>query len=226
MNAYSAIGKGVYTVAQASRLTGVAPATVRRWVYGYRYRGGHSWVEQPEVLDHDIPKRPGATALSFLDLVELRFIYEFRNSGLSLTFLRNAKARAIELTESTHPYASNRFWSDGRSLFLKIETERQDFLDVVSNQMAFREIVERGMKNLEFEDDFVSRWWPMGQQKLVVLDPKRAFGQPIESSAGIRTAVLAEALKGQGTIENVADWYDVSVDAVRDSVEFEHQIAA
>lgn len=220
------IGIGVYTVAQASRLTRVAPATIRRWVYGYRYKVHSDWKRQPEVMEHDIPKQPGSTALTFLDLIELRFIHEFRQSGLSLMFLRKAKDRAIELTGSTHPFATNRFYSDGRALFLQIESSTNDYLDVLSSQISFREIIERSIKNLDLEDDFVKRWWPMGRASYVVLDPERAFGQPIDTSSGIRTAVLSEALIGQGSVAAVADWYGVAPKSVKDALEFEHRLVA
>jgi hypothetical protein len=38
-------GVGLYTATEASRLTGIAPARLRRWLRGYTYRAGEPVTE-------------------------------------------------------------------------------------------------------------------------------------------------------------------------------------
>ena len=56
-----------------------------------------------------------------------------------------------------------------------------------------QKVIEPSLKNLEFESDVATRWWPLGRAKGVVVDPKRQFGQPIDDATGVPTSVLAQA---------------------------------
>jgi hypothetical protein len=48
--------------------------------------------------------------------------------------------------------------------------------------------VERFMVSLKFDADGQAiEWWPLGKSKLVVLNPKRSFGQPIVPREGGRS---------------------------------------
>ena len=92
--------------------------------------------------------------------------------------------------------------------------------------MVFTEIVDPFLKQVEFEDDILVRWWPLSMKKQVVLDPMRSFGQPIVNKEGILTEVLNRAFATNQSYELVADWYGTSKDSVQDAVEYEDKLAA
>jgi hypothetical protein len=46
----------------------------------------------------------------------------------------------------------------------------------------------------------ITRWWPLGKQRSVVLDPQRSFGAPIASGSGIPTATLVLAAERHGYV--------------------------
>lgn len=228
-NARLTLGMGVYTIPQASRLTGVPIATIRRWVYRYRYPVQRGYAKGPHVIAADLPKRAGATSLSFNDLIELRFVDAFRKAGFPWKKLRCAAIRASEITGSDHPFSTNRFRTDSQAMFMTVMGDiDQDLLDILTNQMAFRQIIAPGLKDLDFdpEEEGVVRWWPDGRRSAVVLDPKRSFGQPIVVGEGVRTLNLAVTYVANRSYKKVANWYDVSVDAVKDAVHFEQRLAA
>jgi len=79
---------------------------------------------------------------------------------------------------------------------------------------------------LEFQADQLVRWWPLGMRRRVVIDPRRAFGQPIVAKEGVPTAILAGAVQLEQSVAEVADWYEVDPRSVRDAVEFEEKLAA
>jgi hypothetical protein len=85
---------GLYTISEASRLTGVSRGRIRRWLRGYHYRSRQKsytsrplWRGQWEPIDHTL-------ALGFLDLIEIRFVDAFRRVGVSWATLRRANERA------------------------------------------------------------------------------------------------------------------------------------
>ena len=100
---------GLYTISEASRLTGVSRGRIRRWLRGYHYRSRQKsytsrplWRGQWEPIDHTL-------ALGFLDLIEIRFVDAFRRVGVSWATLRGANERAQEMFGGSHPFCTNRF---------------------------------------------------------------------------------------------------------------------
>jgi uncharacterized protein (DUF433 family) len=175
-----------------------------------------------------VPDVYGTLVLSFLDLVEVRFVDRFVSAGLSLRVIRLALDRAREVIGHSHPFSTRQFRTDGRSIFIEIADRADEPLvyDLVRNQYVFSRIVAPSFRDLEFEGNEPVRWWPLTDRRSVVVDPARAFGQPIVFEAGVPTASLAAAVEAEGSIQAVARWYEIDVRAVRDAVEFEQRLAA
>jgi uncharacterized protein (DUF433 family) len=70
------------------------------------------------------------------------------------------------------------------------------------------------------------RWWPLGKDSSVVIDPQRSFGAPISAHSGIRTRILSSAAKAQESTEQVARLFRIDVKEVHDAVAFETKHAA
>jgi len=219
------LGKGIYSIGETSRLTGVPAQTIRRWVKGYDFKTGSS----PPVWTKDIPDIGHTSALSFLDLMEVRFVNVFRVRGVSWPTIREAARRAAKLFNNNHPFSTKRFLTDGRSIFAELisETGERHLLDIVKNQYAFRQVISREFrKGLEFSTDgHLLRWWPLGQNKAVVIDPERSFGHPIIAKEGVRTSVLAQAYNAEGSVITVAKWFEVDRKAVENAIAYEKKLA-
>jgi uncharacterized protein (DUF433 family) len=72
----------------------------------------------------------------------------------------------------------------------------------------------------------LERWWPMGREQPVIIDPKRNFGQPTLFSEGIPTSVLAKSVKAnEGSVEEVAGWYEISPELVKAAIRYEQSLA-
>ncbi|MGH7122149.1 MAG: hypothetical protein ACREFP_24665, partial [Acetobacteraceae bacterium] len=117
MNAIpSLIGLGLYTVSDAARLAELSPARVRGWVQGYRQKAGRPGAGA--VVGHSLPDIEGKTALSFRELIEVRFVRHFLGAGVSWRRIRRAatEARRELLTESGPRLL---FSTDGVTIFVR-----------------------------------------------------------------------------------------------------------
>jgi hypothetical protein len=88
--------------------------------------------------------------------------------------------------------------TDGREIFVELhrETGEPSLVEIVKRQAVFAQIIRPFLKELEFaEGTGLVRWWPLGEQRLVVLDPTRNFGRPIVARHGVPTEVLASAAR-------------------------------
>lgn len=100
-------------------------------------------------------------------------------------------------------------------------------LDLLSKRFAFKRIIERSLKDIDFDDGVTpARWWPMGKSKGVLVDPARSFGRPIDAATGVPTGILANAVEAEGSIERAAKVWSVAPAVARRAVEFERGPAA
>ena len=172
----------------------------------------------------------GTIGLEFQDLIEVRFVDAFRKYHIGWTSIRLAARKAAELFETDYPFSTKRFRTDGRTIFAETmdETGETMLLDLVKSQYAFQKVVSPSLyAGIEFtEEETVARWWPLGKTRQVVIDPARAFGQPIVHDAGVPTSVLASAYAVEESVERVSTLYEVKPQAVVAAIEFEQQLTA
>lgn len=226
MNAgYRYLGQGIYSISEAAVLSGVTASKISRWVRGYSYTRHAMDARSAAVFERDFEEISGKTALSFLDLVEVQFVDWFRSHGVSWKSIRIAADRASQLLKSTRPFAMRQFFTDGKTIFARITKsyEYSDLIDLVRRQYEINEILSPLLyARLDFNDaDTANRWWPMGRDRGVVVDPQLSFGKPVVERFGIPTRVIAESYRTIGSEGEVADWFEIDIKAVRDALDFE-----
>lgn len=220
------LGVGLYNVAEAAAITGIKPADIRRWLFGYEEKGRfHSGLWKSEL------SKFGDNALGFRDLLEIRFVNAFRSHGISLQSIRLAWNNAREICDTDYPFTCKQFHTDGKSIFASIQEEAKDeiLIDLGRRQYAFQSIISPALYHgIEyFNDRKALRWFPLKNSKKVVLDPARNFGSPILANEGIRTDVLYRAYVAEGEdARKVADLYGISTVSVKAAVRFERREAA
>jgi len=222
------LNTGIYRVPEAARLTKVSQGKIRRWLKGYDFCKGDGRRHSDAVWSGSISPLGGKVALGFLDLMEIRFVDAFLRAGVTWKTMRKAHQLAREEIGGNHPFCTNRFATDGRRILLRPAREDADaaLLDLVSTQAEFQRIVAPFLAQLDFAEDTLARWWPMGRKRNVVVDPTRNLGQPIAAKSGVPTQVLARSVEANDSVESVARWYEVLPEEVRDAIEFEESLAA
>lgn len=222
------LGIGIYTVREAALLTGVSSEAIRRWLWGYRHKASGKIKRLEPLWDSQVPIVDDVKALGFRDLIEIKFVAHFRDRGISLQSIRKTIDRATELLAQSYPLSSVRFKSHGGSIFAEVleEHEQKLVFDLYTGQLLLSFMWDKLYDALEYSEfDELARWYPLGKNRRVVVDPKRSFGRPI-SLEGVPTAILASSLQTEKTIENVAYWYRVDPNSVRDADEYERMLAA
>ena len=219
---------GSYTASEAARLIGTSALNIRRWMLGYGHGPKGAQRHSPPLWTSQLSMIEDHLEIGFRDLIELRFVKAFIDSGVGLLAVRNCLDHARECVQDDHPFSTQRFRTDGRSIFLESVENSQEpkLLDLKSRQYVFQQVFERSFKDLDIEDQAVARWRPYKGKNSVIIDPARSFGQPITMATGIPTVVLADAVEAEGSIEHVARLYEVALGVVRDAVAFERSLAA
>jgi uncharacterized protein (DUF433 family) len=220
------VGKGIYPIPVAARLSKVSERRIRYWLKRLESedaRESHRlWHGEHQPIDRKI-------VLGFLDLQEVRFVQAFLNMGVSWKVLRAAHEVARKRYQTEHPFCTRTFATDGKHILeeLKTATDHIEYEEIARSQTVFAEVVRPFIKDLDFSaDKRLLRWWPLSKSRSVVLDPNRQFGQPIVSDAGVATEILYLAVKAGECQRDVANWYEVKESDVRDAIDFEEWLAA
>jgi uncharacterized protein (DUF433 family) len=218
------LGVGLYTPAEAAAYTGIPAAQIRRWLFGYTSDGKqYAGLWQPQL------EGKAEHALSFHDLLEIRFVHAFRRHGVSLQAIRRASAHARELYNQPYPFTCKRFQTDGRSIFVTVleETGDESLLDLVKKQYAFKQVINASLyRGIDYDNDKAQRWYPLSRNNRVVLDPARNFGKPVLTGSGMTVDAIVSAWHGEEQdVRRVAALYEVPVAEVEAAIQFEQRIA-
>jgi uncharacterized protein (DUF433 family) len=166
--------------------------------------------------------------VTFQDLLEIRFVQAFRAIGVSWHTIKLAAEKARARFNTIHPFTTERFASDGRSIFEQLREEgvrESKVVDLVNDQYCFREVILPSFRaQIDLTVHGAERWWPMGRRKRVVLDPARQLGRPIISDAAIPTVTLSKAVAAMGSEQLVARWFEVPKASVHHAVIYERQL--
>ena len=230
MSQSALVGVGLYSIPDAARIIGLKPAILRRWVSEYTYTShGVTYRHRPVV-----PPRLSGTkgVLTFLELIKLLFVKQFRVEGVSMQVMRKAAQAAARKFDTPYPFAVRHFDTDGRSIFetLKAQPDGEAIVeDLARGQYVFDIVVRPFFRKLDYSDAGIAlKFWPLDREGRVVLDPEREVGAPIDDETGVPTRALFDAVRADGgqSCETVATWFEAPLPAVEAVVRYESMLAA
>lgn len=163
----------------------------------------------------------------FHALIELFTIAQLRQRGIPMSTVRHAREELMDRYKTPHPFALEGLMTSGRKL---IKSLNDDILLELGTrgQTAFSKVLEPFCASLDFDHSsaLASRYFPLGRDKPVVVDPRHAFGRPVIVGTNITTETIMSLLRGGEVVENIADSYRIAPEAVLAAKAFEQQKAA
>ena len=219
------IGQGLYTLPDAASILKLPTTTVRRWANGYwRWHDETRRRRMPAVTDTGRFRVKRARVMNFHALVELYTFMTLREKGVILQNIRQAHEELRRRFGSEFPFASHQLLSDGHSVLLRLEETVALNLNQ-AGQTEFAMLIEPFCIKLEFDvsTELAERFWPLGRDRAVVVDPRRGFGRPTIAGTRVPTEVVAAMRQGGDAVATIASRFELSPQAVRDAIEFESE---
>jgi len=221
----SLLETGIYTVPEAAALVGVPSARVRVWIEGHKGK-------QSPVIDNQLGRVDDKIAVSFTNLMELRFVALFAAAGVKVRTIRAIMDEARETLEHPHPFATRIiFRTDGKKIVAEIAKRNgiDDIYDLKSKNYEMRIVVMASLKEDVAYDpagEAIS-WRPRPKiAPHVLVHPFYSFGHPVLKASRIPTSALAQAMKVEKSAKTVSELYEVPEPQVREAVKFEHHLRA
>lgn len=224
-----------YTYEEVARFVGTRPSTVRTWVKG-----------RPPA------PRPGRTQdvggltrvtcdlvapLNFYNFCELHVLSALRRHyRVPLRNIRRAVEYVRGHTDHAYPLIHAKFQTDGVDLFLHE-------LGVVVNasrggQLGMKDILSAYLHRIDFgQDGLATRLFPflpaMGPEaplekmpRLVMVDPRVAFGRPVIAGTRVTTRILAERFQAGDTTVDMSEDYGITREVIEGAIAYETRLAA
>ena len=216
---------GFFTTPEVARLVGASQPKIRGWLNGYP----NSSVGP--IVDRDFK---GSKTISFLDLMEVRFIQCFRAAGVPAQTIRRAVEEAGKQWGVSHPLAlyNETYVTDRRNIFAQVAEEDNDRVtwDMATGQLEMWTVIEETIaKGVRFDPSEyrAQSWTPRpGEFDDVIIDPRIAFGRAIVSGTRVPTSVLFGQWMTERSKERVAKWFNVTQEAVATAIGFEFALAS
>lgn len=202
-----------YLVQDAARYSGISVQTVNNW-----QKAQGQYVPA-------LANREKGASLSYLQLVELRFVAAMRKAGVPLRKIRAAREYLAQRFAADHPFATLRLKTNGQDILLDLEeSEGHAFKGTVlvankGGQYSWKAIIGDTFQEFDYEKDLAMRWHVAGRSSPVVIDPRVAFGAPTVS--GVPTWALRGRWESGEPIDEIAEDFKLTKLEVRAAVEFE-----
>ncbi|MEX1172530.1 MAG: DUF433 domain-containing protein [Chloroflexota bacterium] len=212
-----------YTPSEAARYAGFSTQSVARWRAGYTYptqRGPRRSEPLTSGQTHGL--------LTFNELVEVAVVAAARRADVSMKSIRAALGVARDLYDVDRPLVTLRFKHDGKDIFIQ-EIERASEARYVNlsrhGQIAWDHIRDV-LRDLDYEEDVAVRWWPVGRDTPIVIDPRVSFGRPYVASKGVSTDAIRSRFVARESIDDIVDDFDLTEEEVEAALRFELPAAA
>lgn len=217
----------IYSIADGAHYLRLSTSTLKSWVTG---RLGATGKHLPPII-----RTPGSgypKLLSFFNIVEAHIVSAIRRvHGVPMQKVRRAIHRVELEMGSRHPLIDARFQTDGIDLFM----EKFGKLVNQDGQLAIREAIEASLSRVDWDKKdrgLAARLYPFTQTtadpnepRVVVIDPRLAFGRPVLVGTGIPTAAIAARARAGEPLRVLAEDYGIDMANVEDAIRCELRVA-
>jgi len=207
-----------YRYAEAARLVQTTSQTITRWYHGY---------ESPGHRMRPVLPLQQSGLLSYMQVVEVAFVADFRRLGVRLAGLRRAHQYLRKTFQVEYPFAQldvkthgvsvlaeYAAHEGGRTLCRLIAAER-------GGQSVWPEAIQERFDQFDYEHQLAVRWHPRGREYPILVDPRIAFGAPVIEPAGIATWIIRERYEAGEEIPEIEDDFGVTPEQIAAALAFE-----
>lgn len=211
------LGLGIYTAAEIAQILRVPYRKVYTWMNKYWdgklgdiYGSKYSWQME------------GTRAVSFHTFVEFYIMMLFSEAGVKPKQVLQAHSELSQMFQTAFPFARKEVLEgircDGKRIYLETKS---GIIELNGTKQFNLNIIKSFFIKLDFDnDDLASRYYPLGKEKSIVVDPERKFGSPVLINQNIYPETFYGMFKAGEPIDFIAHIYEVSKQMVEDAIEY------
>ncbi len=167
-------------------------------------------------------KIQNSKAINFHTLIEFYLLILFADAGVKTREVLNAHKELSTRFNTKYPFSKkdilDKIKTDGKKIFLQTDGITISLDGTKQLNLTF---IKQFFKNLDFDDNSIaSKFWPLGRDKSIIIDPKRQFGHPIIEKTNIFPETIFNMYKAGEPIEFIAFTYDLNQESILDAIEY------
>ena len=216
--------QSLYSFAEAAGLADVSVSTVRNWLFGYTVKG------------RDVPPLFSSNnddMVSFLQMIEIMVAGRFRKSvtgkGVSFKAVRNAYVNAREVWKTEYPFANMKLEGLGGHIvhFLKADSSAASFQSLdAPGQWTLPGLLRDTIDQIEYDEELAARWFPVGKNVPIVVDPSLSAGLPVINGRGVTVQAIHKRFVSGLRIDFIAKDFDIEPAHVETALQYAQRVAA
>lgn len=216
----------LYTLAEAARALDVPSTTFATWARGYvRHPPGRRAVHGDPIVTA-LREEAGKPTIPFVGLAEGMVLAAVRRARVPMQRVRPALAALSKEIGIEYALASRRLYTDGAEILFDFAEDVspkdaqaiRDLIVVRSGQRVFAEIVRDYLRRITYGKDGYARQirLPGYDRARVVVNPDRAFGQPIFSHGAASVSSVLERFWAGEDIDTLSLEFGVGAPEIED----------
>lgn len=219
------LGEGIFTIPDAAFILDLPKDIVRRWIKNY-WEQTFLKNESNDELNYTWGLGRNK-AFNFYTLVEIIAVFSLRRIGVSFHKIKIAHGQLINILNTPYPFATSKLMSDGGIIFWDYDESILIDLDKTL-QLSLKEIIRPFCKKLDFceNTNLAERFWPLGKDHSIVVDPHHCFGQPTIYGTNITTDSISKLLLAGEDKACIAEMYNLNIHQIKEIEVFEFKAAA
>lgn len=162
-------------------------------------------------------------AVSFHTLVEFYIFFQLKEVGVPTQQILNAHSELSIRFNTTFPFAISEIINKMNCVGKRIvfEINENDLINLDSTKQLNMKFIKSFAHKLDFDsDNLANKFYPLGKNKSVVVDPSHQFGQPVIKNTNIFPQTIFNLYKAKETKKFIAESYEISLKQVNDAIEY------
>jgi uncharacterized protein (DUF433 family) len=209
------LNNGIYTIPEVSKILRLPYQRVSFWTSKYWdsklgkiFEGQYSWTLN------------NSKAVSFHTLIEFFVFYQMAEAGVRPREVLNSHIELSKIFQTPFPFAQKDILENIRTTGKKVFFETKEGILSLDGLKQFKlDFIRVFFKNLEFDNELVaSRFWPLGREKSILVDPRRQFGHPVLGSTNIYPETIYNLIKSGEPVDFIAFTYEIDKKCIEDAI--------
>ncbi len=208
------LGNGIYTVPDLALILQLPQHRVRRWLSVF-------FDERLATGDGGYSRGKGKEkTTNFLTLIEFYVFYMLREENISVIKILEAHRYMSGALKTQYPFACYRLLVNKKQILYSKDEATWVHADK-SNQIVIHKIIEQFFKKIDFSaSELAERFWPMGKDHNIVVDPHHQFGQPVINGTNVNASTIYSMSESGEPLSNIGILYDLTEAQVNDAIAF------
>lgn len=210
------LGEGIFSVSDIAGILKIKPTRSRYLINEYL---GNKFKKE-QNFNYKIQKVKTDT-VNFYALIEIFVFDRLRKINVPSKKITKFHNYLSKKFDTKYPFAITNFIANGKELYFDFKGKW--VTGDGTEQIAFKEIIDFLGDKIDYdkESNIASRYFPLGKNKNIVIDPNYRFGKPILKDTNLIVENIYDLYLAEGKNKDfISNLYNLPIEDVNDVIDY------